>query len=325
MENQAEEVGKAVRSAWPRLSAGHVAVLLALAGIAFLPTVVPAYRTLFLVFLFMNVILASSWNLVSGFTGYTSFGHVAFFGVGAYTAAILITEYAFPWFVAPVLGGVVATGVALLLGVVLLRLKGPYFAIATLGLAEVMRVLAAAWVSVTGGGSGYYLPPQVNTISVYYLMGFLMVLIIIITRAIARSDFGLRLLSIREDEGAAEVMGIDTTRHKIAAYMLSAFFPGVVGGLYAWQLSYIDPFSVFRAHLSVNMVIMTMFGGMGTVLGPIIGGVTLTVLAELFWARLPELHQAASGILIVVVVLLIPGGIMSLLRRRGIVPAARGW
>lgn len=300
-------------------------IALILAGIAFVPLAVPGYRVTFLLFAFMNVALASSWNLISGFTGYVSFGHVAFFGLGAYTASLLITEAGVPWLLAALVGGILAAFFALFLGGMLLRLKGPYFAIATLGLAEVLRVMAAAWVSVTGGGAGYYLPPQVETVPVYYAMAGLMVLVILVTRAIARSDFGLRLLSVREDEGAAEVMGINTTRHKIAAFMLSAVFPGVAGGLYAWQLSYIDPFSVFRPVLSVSMVIMTMFGGMGTVLGPVIGGFTLSVLAEAFWARLPEFHQAAFGALIVVVLLFMPGGVMALLRRRGIVPPERGW
>jgi branched-chain amino acid transport system permease protein len=304
---------------------GWLLLVLLLAGIAVVPLVLPTYRVLFLLLTFMYITLAASWNLISGFTGYVSFGHVAFFGLGAYTAAILITRFAIPWLLAALAGGVLAGLFALLLGVVLLRIKGPYFAIATLGLAEVMRVSAAAWVPVTGGGSGYYLPPTMQLNPLYYAMAGLMLAVILVSRAVARSDFGLRLLSIREDERAAEVMGIDTTRHKIAAFMLSAFFPAVAGGFYAWQLSYIDPFSVFRPVMSVNMVIMTMLGGIGTVLGPIIGGLTLSVVAEAFWARLPELHQAASGILVVIVLLFMPGGVVNLLQKWGIVPTKRGW
>ncbi len=325
MGRETERTWERARGELGQPALGWAVVVLIVAGIAVLPMVVPGYRITFLLFAFMNVALAASWNLISGFTGYVSFGHVAFFGLGAYAASLLITEAGVPWLVAAVAGGGTAALFALLLGAVLLRIKGPYFAIATLGLAEVLRVLAAAWVSVTGGGAGYYLPPKVQPVQVYYAMAGLMLAVVLLTRIIARSDFGLRLMSIREDEGAAEVMGINTTRHKIAAFMLSAVFPGVAGGLYAWQLSYIDPFSVFRPVLSVSMVIMTMFGGIGTVLGPVIGGISLSVLAEAFWARLPEFHQAAFGVLIVIVLLFMPGGIMALLRRRGIIPAGRGW
>ncbi len=304
---------------------GRAVIVLIMAGMALVPAIVPGYRVTFLLFAFMSITLAASWNLISGLTGYVSFGHVAFFGLGAYTTALLITESGVPWLPAALIGGLFASSFALLLGAVLLRLKGSYFTIATLGLAEVLRVLASAWVSVTGGGAGYYLPPEVNPVPVYYAMTTLMLAVILVTRLILRSDFGLRLIAIREDEGAAEVMGIDTTRHKTAAFMLSAYFPGVAGGLYAWQLSYIDPFSVFRPVLSVGMVIMTMFGGIGTVLGPVIGGFSLSVLAEAFWARLPEFHQAAFGLLIVVVLLFMPGGVMALLRQRDIIPSDRGW
>jgi branched-chain amino acid transport system permease protein len=334
MQAQAEEVRRRLGSRFYGRRAGSrsygpilgwLLLALLLVGIAIVPLVLPTYRVLFLLLTFMYITLAASWNLISGFTGYVSFGHVAFFGLGAYTAAILITQYGVPWLLAALAGGVLAIFFALVLGAVLLRIKGPYFAIATLGLAEVMRVSAAAWVSVTGGGSGYYLPPTMELTPLYYAMAGLMLLVILVSRAVARSDFGLRLLSIREDERASEVMGINSTRHKIAAFMLSAFFPAVAGGFYAWQLSYIDPFSVFRPTMSVNMVIMTMLGGMGTVLGPVIGGLSLSLILEAFWARLPELHQAASGILIVIVLLFMPGGIVNLLQKRGIIPTRRGW
>jgi branched-chain amino acid transport system permease protein len=325
VQAQAEQVRRRLGSRTYGPLLGWSLLALLLTGIAVAPLFLPTYRVLFLLLTFMYVTLAASWNLISGFTGYVSFGHVAFFGLGAYTAAILITQFAVPWLLAALSGGALATLFALLLGAVLLRIKGPYFAIATLGLAEVMRVSAAAWVSVTGGGSGYYLPPTMELNPLYYAMAALMLLVILVSRAVARSDFGLRLMSIREDERAAEVMGIDTTRHKIAAFMLSAFFPAVAGGFYAWQLSYIDPFSVFRPVMSVNMVIMTMLGGIGTVLGPVIGGVTLSVVAEAFWARLPELHQAASGILVVIILLFMPGGIANLLQKWGIMPNKRGW
>jgi branched-chain amino acid transport system permease protein len=192
-----------------------------------------------------------------------------------------------------------------------------------LGLSAACEMIANTWVSLTRGGAGLSLPPALNLLQVYFAMGLAMLAVIVLSYRIVTSRYGLRLLAIREDEGAADAMGINPTAHKVSAFALSAFFPGLVGGFYAWHLSYIDPSSVFRPILSIGMVIMSMFGGVGTVAGPIIGGVLLSVVAEGFWARLPEFHRGAFGALIVVVVLFMPGGVIDLLRRRGVIP--RGW
>jgi len=301
---------------WPGLAV--VLIILAV-----LPFFLPNYRTAFLLITFMYVTLASSWNIIAGYTGYVSFGHAAFFGLGAYTAALLITRLGTHWLLASLVGGVVAALVAVPLGYILLRLRGPYFAISMLGLAAAFEVVANSWVSLTRGGAGLNLPPALNLVQVYFAMGIAMVVVIGLSYRIITSRYGLRLFAIRDDEQAAEVLGINTTLHKVSAFTISAFFPGVVGGFYAWNLAYIDPTSVFRPILSIGMVIMTMFGGIGTVAGPVIGGVLLTVVAEGLWARLPEFHRAAYGVLIVIVVLFMPGGIMTLVRTRGWVP--RSW
>lgn len=303
------------RGRWISLLLGMLLVLLALA-----PLVLPNYRTAFLLLTFMYVTLTSSWNIVSGYTGYVSFGHAAFFGLGAYTAALLILRLGAHWLPAALAGATLATAVAVPLGFVLLRLRGPYFAIAMLGLAAAFEVIASSWVQLTRGGAGLSLPPTLNLMPVYYAMGLSMVAVILVSYWIITSRYGLRLIAIREDEEAAESMGIDTTAHKVSAFAVSAFFPGLVGGFYAWHLAYIDPNSVFRPILSIGMVIMTMFGGIGTVTGPVVGGVLLSVIAEVFWARLPELHRGVYGALIVVVVLFMPGGILNLLKSRGILP-----
>ena len=307
---------------WYRLPRrARMAILaIALVLLAFAPVVLPAYRATFILLTFMYVTLASSWNIVSGYTGYVSFGHAAFFGLGAYTAALLILRLGIHWLLASLAGGLLAAAVALPLGFVLLRLRGPYFAIAMLGLAAAFEVVALSWVQLTRGGAGLSLPPTLNLLQVYYAMGLAMVIVVALSYAIVTSKYGLRLIAIREDEDAADALGINTTFHKVSAFTLSAFFPGVVGGLYAWHLAYIDPNAVFRPLLSIGMVIMTMFGGIGTVTGPIIGGVLLSALAEVFWARLPELHRGAYGALIVLVVLLMPGGVVALAKRRGFLP-----
>ncbi len=171
--------------------------------------------------------------------------------------------------------------------------------------------------SLTGGGAGIALPPIIRIIPAYYAMGLSALAVVLLTLRISRSKLGLRLMAIREDEVAAEVMGINTTRYKLGAFMMSAFFPGVVGGLNAWYVSYIDPPTVFAVLVSIQMVIMAMFGGSGTVLGPVVGAVALYLFSEVLWARFPFLHQGLLGVIIVVIILCMPRGIMGLARDRG--------
>jgi branched-chain amino acid transport system permease protein len=301
---------------WVRWGALGVVLIV----LATLPFVLPSYRTAFLLLTFMYITLASSWNIIGGYTGYVSFGHAAFFGLGAYAASLLITRLSVNWVIASLVGAFIAALFALPLGLILLRLRGPYFAISMLGLAAALEVVANTWVSLTRGGAGLSLPPTLSLVPVYFAMAIAMLAVIAVSRRIVTSRYGLRLIAIREDEQAAEAMGIDTTVHKVSAFVISAFFPGLVGGFYAWHLSYIDPNSVFRPILSIGMVIMTMFGGIGTVSGPIIGAALLSLFSEAFWARFPEVHRGVYGVLIIVVVLLMPGGIINLLRSRGIVP-----
>src|SRR5262249_42170760 len=161
----------------------------------------------FMIQVFMWIALAGSWNLISGFTGYVSFGHVAFFGVGAYTAALLINKAGWHWLPAGLVGCAPAMVLALVIGYPCLRLKGPYFAIAMLGLNEVVRALVSYFEDFTGGGSGISLPPIAAIIPVYYAMGGVALAVTLVTYRIITSRFGLQLLSIREDEVAAEAMG----------------------------------------------------------------------------------------------------------------------
>ncbi len=300
-----------------------VGVVLVLVALAIAPLMLPNYRVTFLALTFMYVTLASSWNIIAGYTGYVSFGHAAFFGLGAYTAMLLMQRLDVHWLLAAIAGGGLAVIVSLPLGYTLLRLRGPYFAIAMLGLAAAFEVVALTWVSLTRGGAGLNLRPSLNLMQVYYAMGLAMVAVIALSAWIVSSKYGLRLFAIREDEEAAEAMGINTTAHKVSAFALSAFFPGLVGGFYAWHLAYIDPSSVFRPIISIGMVIMTMFGGIGTVTGPIIGAVLLNSISEATWAQLPEFHRAVYGALIIVVILFMPGGVVNLLRRRGLMPSNR--
>ena len=265
--------------------------------------------------LFMWIALAQSWNLISGLTGYVSFGHVVFFGTGAYTASLLVNA-GMPWPLACLSGGGAGALLALIIGWPCLRLKGPYFAIAMLGLNEVMRVIVSYAEGLTGGGNGLSLPTLDASRSIYYAMGLVAAAVTAVTYAIVTSRFGLRLMTIREDEVAAEAMGIDTLRYKIYAFMLSAIGPGIVGGLSARDQGYIEPISVFPLIMTITMIVMALFGGKGTIWGPVLGAVVLFIFQEAVWARFVYLHQLLFGAIIVAVVLLMPRGILGVLQQK---------
>jgi len=296
------------------------AILLAAAGgilvLGLYPLVASGYGIRFMLQLFMWVALAQSWNLISGLTGYVSFGHVAFFGTGAYATAILVTTHGWHWAGAAVGGGVAAALLALLIGYPCLRLKGPYFAISMLGLNEVMRVLVSYFEGLTGGGLGLSLPTLYASVAIYYAMGLAALAATGAAHLIITSRFGLRLMTIREDEVAAEAMGIDTARYKLYAFLLSAFVPGVAGGLFARDLGYIEPVAVFPLAFTITMIVMALFGGKGTVWGPVLGAAALFVFQELVWARFLYLHQILFGAIIILVVLFVPRGILGVLQQR---------
>ncbi len=268
----------------------------------------------------MMVALAQSWNLISGMTGYVSFGHAAFFGVGAYAGTLLI-QYGFPWWLAIIKGSLIALVVSVPLGLLTLRLRGPYFAIAMLGLNEVARIVATLWVGLTNGGSGITLQPSLLpplTVN-YYLMLLLAVAATAVVARVYHSRFGLGLRAIREDEGAAEMVGVNTTRDKLIAFVLSALIPGAVGTVYVMYTSYINPPSVFAPSLNIQMIVMAMFGGTGTVWGPVLGASIVMLLRELLWAQFPELHLMLLGAMLLAVVLFLPGGLMSVFARKKVV------
>jgi len=292
------------------------AILSVLAALAAYPVVGTGYGVRSVQQIFMWIALAGSWNLISGLTGYVSFGHVAFFGAGAYAGAILVASAGWPWPLAALAGGAAAVVLAVVIGYPCLRLKGPYFAIAMLGLNEVLRALVSYFEGLTGGGNGLSLPTLDASVPIYYIMGVLAVVVTAMSWLIVTSRFGLRLMTIREDEVAAEAMGIDTFHHKLAALLLSAVGPGVAGALMARDQGYIEPISVFPLAITVTMIVMALFGGKGTVFGPVLGAAALFVAQEIVWARYPYVHPLLFGAIIVGVVLLMPRGVLGLLQQR---------
>jgi branched-chain amino acid transport system permease protein len=293
--------------------------LLAAVGLvlAWVPGALSVYQRSFLLFTMMYVVLALSWNIISGFTGYTSFGHVAFYGIGAYACAILVADYGWHWLLTLGAAAVVSGVFAVAIGYPVLRLKGPYFAIAMLGTAEGTRVIATVWDSLTHGGLGISLPSAETSFETYYAMLGLMVVTIAVAYAVGHSRFGVRLNAIREDEGAAEALGVNATVYKLAAFVLSAIFPAVAGGIQAYKVLYIDPPSVFFVQITIAMALMSMLGGKGTVIGPIVGAVLLYTVQELTWVNFPSAHLIAYGLFIVVVARFMPRGLMGLAIDRG--------
>ena len=292
-------------------------------AIAMLPAFGSNYTKTFVMQALMSCALAASWNLISGFTGYVSFGHSAFFGIGAYAAGIAIVRGGLPAPIAIVVAGAAAALAGLTFGYPALRLRGPYFAVGMLGVAEAIRVAVTVAEPITGGGKGLVLPPEDVLNAAYYAMLGVVAATVLVTYRVATRPIGLRLLAIREDEVAAELNGIQTTRLKLAAFAVSALFAGLAGGIYAWQISYIDPSTVFSGSLTVRAIAMTMLGGQGTVFGPIVGSILLSGISEALWTRFPFIHTALSGVLIVAIVLFLPGGITQILIDRGWITKSR--
>jgi branched-chain amino acid transport system permease protein len=285
--------------------------------LAVLPHGLSIYLQSFALFTMMYVVLALSWNIISGFTGYTSFGHVAFYGIGAYACAILVADHGWFWVPTLVVGALVAGLVALAIGYPVLRLKGPYFAIAMLGMAEGTRVVATVWDSLTHGGVGISFPSVENSIQTYYAMLVLMLITIAVAYLVAHSRLGIRLNAIREDEVAAEALGINVTRYKLVAFVLSAIFPAVAGGIQAYKVLYIEPQAVFFVQITIAMALMSMLGGKGTVIGPVVGAVLLYTAQELTWVNFPTAHLIAYGLFIIVVARFVPRGLIGFAIDRG--------
>jgi branched-chain amino acid transport system permease protein len=280
------------------------------------PFLTTKYQLSVLLLAFMYVALASSWNLIGGYIGYFTFGHVAYFGIGAYTAALLITKLDMQWLMAAATASLVATAAAWLIGFPSLRVKGPAFVIITLAFSQAMRVTVHILDRWTGGAQGLSLAPVQSLTQVYFAFASAAVVAVAATWLIDRSAFGRRLKAIGDDEFAAEAIGVDTRSEKLKAFVLSAVLPGFCGGVYAWYLSYINPDEAFSLRINVSMIVMALLGGAGTVLGPVIGAILVFAVSEVLWAQFPTLHQLAFGVVLMALVLFAPEGLLGLVRRR---------
>jgi branched-chain amino acid transport system permease protein len=301
------------------LLAGVAAVAAALAA----PAVVDdaMLRTLAGVCMFGG--LASAWNIIGGFTGYASFGNVVFFGLGGYTVAVLMVHARWDFWIALPVAVAVGAGYAALVGLPVLRLRGHYFAIATLGVAEGTREVVLNLPGLTGGGAGISLPvlgseavtTSPGNTGFYYLFLAAMGAAVAVAFAVSRSRLGYALAAIRDDEQGAAATGINTTRAKLGAFALSGALTALIGALFAFQQVAIYPERLFSVEITVLMVAMAVIGGLGTVVGPVIGAVGLQLLAEYLRQRYLGLHLIVFGSLVVAVVVLMPEGLVSTLSR----------
>jgi len=274
--------------------------------------------------LLMAVGLASSLNILLGYTGYVSFGHIVFFGLGGYTGFYLLSAQDWPLFAAAIGEGLLSALIAGLVGLAVLRLRGAYFALATIGINEAARAFVSNFEPY-GGATGMFVNfsvyqkyggpgPALWTTFIFLWITALAVLLV--SYLVKHSRFGLGLLAIREDEDAAMVMGVKAPQAKTITYVISAFFPGVIGTLYFFKNGNIEPGDAFQLHMSIEMLVMVMLGGMGTVMGPLVGA------AGYQWLRgylltspiFKDLHLAVAGAMLLLIILFVPTGVVGWVR-----------
>lgn len=258
--------------------------------------------------------LAQSWNILGGYTGYASFGQSAFYGLGAYGVAIAMVQLNLPFVAGMALGVVFCVAFALLIGVPVLRLKGHYFAIATLGLAQVAGAIVSN-IGFAGANIGLVLPMLNNNLLFYETALGLLVAATATVWWLSRSRFGYGLIAIRENEGAAAVMGINTTLYKVLAFVIAGVFAGLAGGVHAYWITFLDPAGAFDLTLNVKMIIMTVFGGPGTVFGPVVGAFLLSAISEVLAAKVTSIAALFFGVVIVLAVVAMPRGLADLRQR----------
>jgi len=317
-----EQVTEWLRSRTLANSWGAAALVALFAAMLGLEQVIEPGTMRLLSAVFMFVALAQGWNIIGGFTGYASFGQVAFFGIGAYTTAVLMNNYhASFWIAMPaaIVGGVLF---AVLIGLPLLRLRGHYFAIATLGAAEGAREVVNNMTPITGGGLGITIPTFGSQAPTAYFgkPGFYLAFLLLATASVAlsavlaRSRFGYAMVAVHEDEAAAGALGINTTTVKVVAFAVSAAIVACAGALYAFQQIEFYPTDVFDSSFTVLMVIMVVIGGSGSVVGPLVGAAGLELLSQYLRINLGTYNQLIFGAIVVAVVVFFPQGVVNFVR-----------
>lgn len=306
-----------------------LAIVIVIAVMALWPSVAAnAYMLSAGVVVLNYAVLATGWNIMGGFTGYVSLGHVAFFGLGSYGTALLVIHTEMHWFLATIVAAVVTAVITIPVGFAALRVRGSSFVIVTIALVLVLQLLFQSWGSVTGGSAGLVVPrpfpdmlrPEHHETFFYLFLALLAVTLLAWT-LIDRSRFGASLKGVREDEDKAESLGAPTGKLKLVAFVISAFFVAVAGGFYALWFGDLDPLFQFRIVLSSTIVLMALLGGVRFLFGPLIGALIVGSALEYFVLNYGEtqFHLVATGLLLALVVLFLPDGVLTgvaqLLRR----------
>ncbi len=284
------------------------------------------FQHLLIMVLFWTL-LGASWNLLGGYAGQVSFGHAAFLGIGAYTTMIFYVKLGWSPWLGLLAGGVLSGLFALPIGWICFRLRGPYFSLATLAVAEITRIIVLNWESLTAGPMGMLITnlPALSLfgqkvdweskIPFYYVVAILTAGVMATTHYVSDSRIGAYLLAVREDLDSAEAAGIDTVKTRVVALVLSAFFVGLGGGFYSIYFRYIDPDAVFSISYSVEMVFIAVVGGIATTGGPIVGAIFLVTLSEIFKDRFQSGHLIFYGLFMMLIIRYMPEGIWGRLRR----------
>ena len=310
----------------------HALALIFFGAAAVAPLVVrDAYFLDSLILILMWGAVSAAWNLAGGYAGQVSLGHSAFFGIGAYAAALLATRFNQSAWLGMLAGAVVATGAGLVIGYLSNRLKGPYFALATIAFSQVLLILASRWRAFTSGSEGIPVPFRPGFITLgfaskpawVYIVWTLAVVIYLAERYLEVSRMGYRLAGVREDEDAAEALGIPSRRLKVTAIALSAALTSVCGSLWAQYVGFVDPFYVFSVDLSVRFALNAIIGGLGTAMGPFVGSLLITTLETYLRATFSGIHGSLVGVylviygaLLIVLVRFIPQGLVGWLGER---------
>ena len=297
------------------------ALILPLALGIFIPMVADLHMYSIVITVLIWMMLGQSWNLLGGYTGQVSFGHAMFLGVGAYSAMLIVNAINLDMFASLLIAGLVAGLLSLPIGYLIFRLNGPYFALGTLAFAEIIHIVARNLKGVTNGGEGIMLSSKptflgvqiVTKIEYFYLALLLAVVITLFCAYLTKTKSGYSFIAIRENQEAAEAMGMNSTFVKSKALFISAFLAGVAGGFYGLYNKFIDPEMTLSVHMSVEMIFVTVIGGIGTIAGPVIGAAVLISLQEYlkglsFLQSFPSLYLIVYGLVIMCVSVYLPGG-----------------
>ncbi len=283
-------------------------------AILFIPLKASDYHVSVMLDLMMWIALTESWIILSGYTGYISLGHSAFFGVGAYLMAM--TFASLPFALVVVMAGALSASFALAIGLPFLRIRGPYFVILTLGLTELTKYIFINLEIKLGGTVGRIIMTAPDLIVLYYAVFVVAVAATLTAYLTKNSRFGVALFAIKEDEDAANALGVNTSFYKWMAFVISAAIPGMIGAIMALRRSYIDPYTAFSPTISFQVIVMALLGGVEGIEGAMVGAIILTLLSEVLWAQYPYHYMIILGTIMIVIVKFMPQGLVFPIKKR---------